>query len=515
MVAVTAIGEAKGSLPVAAALALALAHPTRGAVVCEVGEGLRRRQTLVASGAARGLEAELRPGLAAVARGALCWLALNEQEADWRPALERCLASSADLVVVHSRPKEWRELFEWQNPAAAALRADPDRQRALAALAAFDMRRRGLPLAVVPRAPNLVSGRRALAGLDPGGDLSARTARIARRLGPALASQRGQALPLVLGIAMAAILVAVLVTVLGLAATAGTRLQRAADLAAVSAARSLRDDHDRLFQPARAESGSPNPAHLSDAEYRARAVAAARDAVSRNGFDGARIDVSFPQRGFAPTRVKVMLKARPQVGSEASGDEVSVAASAEAYPVGDAASGAPSIASGGGYSGPLVYRQGEGMRPDVAAALDRMATAALGAGHTLVVNSGFRSDKEQAALFAANPNPRWVAPPGTSLHRCATELDLGPASAYAWLAAHAPRFGFVKRYAWEAWHFGFDGGPPPCSREGDTARPLTGGGGGRHSADGGAWPGSGSAPIPRRYRRRTTRPCCAALPGTR
>ena len=34
------------------------------------------------------------------------------------------------------------------------------------------------------------------------------------------------------------------------------------------------------------------------------------------------------------------------------------------------------MASGGGYSGPLEYRQGEGMRPDVAAAFDRMAAAA-------------------------------------------------------------------------------------------------------------------------------------------
>ena len=29
-------------------------------------------------------------------------------------------------------------------------------------------------------------------------------------------------------------------------------------------------------------------------------------------------------------------------------------------------------------------------------------------------------------LFAAHPDPKWVAPPGESLHRYATELDLGP-----------------------------------------------------------------------------------------
>jgi LAS superfamily LD-carboxypeptidase LdcB len=74
------------------------------------------------------------------------------------------------------------------------------------------------------------------------------------------------------------------------------------------------------------------------------------------------------------------------------------------------------------------------------------------AGLFLSVTSGFRSDAEQAALFAADPDPKWVAPPGESLHRYATELDLGPQAAYAWLAANAPRFGFVMRYSWEPWH---------------------------------------------------------------
>jgi Transglycosylase SLT domain/D-alanyl-D-alanine carboxypeptidase len=126
------------------------------------------------------------------------------------------------------------------------------------------------------------------------------------------------------------------------------------------------------------------------------------------------------------------------------------------------------VASGGGYAGPLVYRNGEGMRPDVAAAYDRMAAAARRAGHSLVVSSGFRSDAEQAELFARHPDPHWVAPPGHSLHRCATELDLGPSSAYGWLAANASRFGFIRRYSWEAWHFGFNGPPPPCSEAGNA-----------------------------------------------
>jgi LAS superfamily LD-carboxypeptidase LdcB len=124
-----------------------------------------------------------------------------------------------------------------------------------------------------------------------------------------------------------------------------------------------------------------------------------------------------------------------------------VRATAELLP--DAGAGLPGHASGGGYSGPLAYRQGEPMRPDVALAFDRLAAAAREeAGRFVGVTSGFRSDAEQARLFGAHPDPKWVAPPGESLHRYATELDLGPPVAYAWLAANAARFGFIQRYAW-------------------------------------------------------------------
>src|SRR5919205_2340592 len=95
------------------------------------------------------------------------------------------------------------------------------------------------------------------------------------------------------------------------------------------------------------------------------------------------------------------------------------------------------------------------MRPDVALAFDRMERAARQDGVSLLIASAYRSDAEQAVLFRAHPDPKWVAPPGTSLHRYATELDLGPPAAYAWLAANARRFHFVKRYAWEPWHFGY------------------------------------------------------------
>jgi Transglycosylase SLT domain/D-alanyl-D-alanine carboxypeptidase len=117
--------------------------------------------------------------------------------------------------------------------------------------------------------------------------------------------------------------------------------------------------------------------------------------------------------------------------------------------------GATAVPSGGGYDGPFAYRQGKPMRPDVALAFDRLDAAARSDGIDLVIDSAYRSDAEQAALWAQHPDPKWVAPPGTSLHRFATELDLGPKTAYAWLAANAPRFHFVQRYAWEPWHWGY------------------------------------------------------------
>jgi soluble lytic murein transglycosylase-like protein len=104
------------------------------------------------------------------------------------------------------------------------------------------------------------------------------------------------------------------------------------------------------------------------------------------------------------------------------------------------------------------------MRPDVATAFDRLAAAAsTEASLSLVIVSAYRSDAEQARLFAAHPDPRWVAPAGQSLHRYGTELDLAPRAAHGWLARNAARFGFVRRYGWEPWHFGYARSPGSAS----------------------------------------------------
>jgi len=301
--------------------------------------------------------------------------------------------------------------------------------------------------------------------------------------------EQGQALVLALGASLALIVAALALVAIAGAVTGKGRAQRAADLAAISAARSMRDDLPRLLAPPVLANGAPNPAHIDKASYLMRARAAAIDVAAGNEVTRARLRVSFPDlASFAPVRVRAAVRGsvdRHRVEASA----VAEAAAPSAAPAGGSS---PSIASGGGYSGPLVYRTGKPMRPDVGAAFDRMAAAASAAGLSLVVNSGFRSDAEQAALFAAHPDPTWVAPPGRSLHRCATELDLGPETAYGWLAANASRFGFVQRYSWEAWHFGFEAGPEPCSDAGNSV----GAGGGDGALAGTALPSF----VPDRFR---------------
>jgi Transglycosylase SLT domain/D-alanyl-D-alanine carboxypeptidase len=496
--------ERRPSLGLAAVVAVEAATVTRAAtLLVEVGDGAQRRSaTMLAAPAARRLEEALRPqGYRASARGHLCHLALPDPGEDFAGLTEAIETSVAELAVVHLPAHLWVPALERTH------RQLPDRadarpriiggcllislpgERSLAALSVEELGRRGLPARVVAKPPSTLASRRALAGVRPGGRASEVARRVARRLlrldlsrrgRDGARGQQGQALPALLGAGLILILAALALAAIGGAATGKARVQRAADLAALSAARSMRDDVSRLLAPATLPDGRPNPRHLSRTEYLWRARLAALDAARRNRVDPGRVRVSFPDRSSnPPLQARATVVAQIDPGRVPGGGRlgprppIRVAASAVAEASVPTASwtGMPAVAEGGGYSGPLVYRDGEGMRPDVAAAYDRMAAASRRAGIDLLVVSGFRSDAEQAELFARHPDPRWVAPPGRSLHRCATELDLGPSSAYGWLASNARRFGFLQRYSWEAWHYGYVAGPPPCSAEGNAVGP--------------------------------------------
>lgn len=268
-----------------------------------------------------------------------------------------------------------------------------------------------------------------------------------------LRRERGQALLLLVALLCAALVAALVLG--GIARGLGTegRDQQAADLAALAGARTMRASYERLFEPAFV-GRAPNPQHLERGAYLASARARALAVARLNG--ARRVDVAFPDGAtFAPTRIRVTVADPAVVALGGRRRSAAVRAVAEAQLGPGAVTGLAATGGAGEYRGPLAYRQGKPMRPDVALAFDRLAAAASRDGVALVVVSAFRSDAEQARLFAAHPDPRWVAPPGRSLHRLGTELDLGPASAYGWLAANAPRFHFVQRYSWEPWHWGY------------------------------------------------------------
>jgi transglycosylase-like protein with SLT domain/D-alanyl-D-alanine carboxypeptidase-like protein/putative Flp pilus-assembly TadE/G-like protein len=258
--------------------------------------------------------------------------------------------------------------------------------------------------------------------------------------------ERGQASVLLVGALLAILVGGLVLAALARGVDERAAQQRAADLAALAGARAMRSLYDRLFEPATV-GGQPNPRHLTVAAYRQAGEAAARETAHRNGMHDVAVD--FPDRdSFAPVRIAVTVRDPIEV----DGHQVSSAARAEA----ELAPPATVSALGEGeYRGPLAMRQGKPMRPDVARAFDRMERAARADGVALIVVSAFRSNAEQAALFARHPDPKWVAPPGKSLHRLGTELDLGPPAAYGWLARNATRFGFTQRYSWEPWHFGY------------------------------------------------------------
>ncbi len=255
-----------------------------------------------------------------------------------------------------------------------------------------------------------------------------------RRLG---AHESGQAALPTLALAVLVLFGAFGVFALGRAHLAAARAQRVADLAAISAARAL------VASLTRDLASTPDP---QAAMALARAAAEPSAAAA-----GAQIVAARIPDGPLPTSVEIDVAVPGPFGTAAH-----ARARAGLLVTVSAATGHTGWASGGGYSGPLVYRDGKPACPSVIAAFDLMDTAARGDGIDLAVVSGFRSDAEQAVLFADHPDPKWVAPPGHSRHREATELDLGMGGgAQQWLHDNATRFGFLQRYSWEEWHFGY------------------------------------------------------------
>jgi len=437
----------------------------RVGVVLEIGRERPRPASLFAPEIAKQAESTLAaafPGMVAKARGNVIFVAAEdspELARDVRRLREQAAELPLAVVSSASRYREllelgWDEVIVCSDDAEQPSDASPGERDALTEL-------------IIEEAAEFAD-RVELAGPGPG---RGRGSRLFGRL----ASNRGQATPLVLGGVFALVIGAVAVVAISGAVTGKARAQRAVDLSALSAARSMKNDLPRLLAPPLLPDGTPNPAHMSKPVYLSRARLAAIEFAVANGASPLAVSVRFPDAAsYAPVRARVSIATSVRPGDGGGGHRAPPNWAEARISVPISMGSVPEVASGGGYSGPLAERQGKGMRPDVAAAFDAMAAAAAAAGVTLTINSAFRSDAEQAALFAANPDPTWVAPPGQSLHRCATELDLGASDGYGWLAANAGRFGFVQRYSWESWHFGYVAGPAPCSSEGNSTGPSGG-----------------------------------------
>jgi len=542
---VTGVPGAGGLAGLAAAKACGrIAEGSPAACVIEF-DRRSRPPTVIAGAAAKELESRLRSpempdGITVSARGRVTFVAIESapESGDHPEAATRARLLLTVLAVlpgdvpafVVSPPARFRDILElsairWdevlivRDPAGDGEETEPD---PLIELAAGEAGRHADRVGTDAGPPGWFRTRRALAGrfttrnpeppglpgrdleeTDQGcsgnpGRLSGLRRRWLRLFGGNPSGQSGQATPLVLGAVFALVLGAVAIVMLGGAITGKARAQRTVDLAALSAVRSMKKDLPRLMAPATLPNGAPNPYHMPKAVYLARARLAAVGNATANGASPLAVTVRFPDgASWAPVRARVTVGTVVE-GGDGGGPHRSTPVWAEARLSAPLSMGTvPQIAGGGGYAGPLAERQGRGLRPDVAVAFDAMSAAASRAGVTLAINSAFRSDAEQARLFAANPDPRMVARPGTSLHRCGTELDLGPSGAYSWLAANADRFGFVQRYSWEPWHYGFTAGPAPCSQAGNRAgRSLAGRG-----DPGLAVPATLPAFVPARYRR--------------
>ena len=218
------------------------------------------------------------------------------------------------------------------------------------------------------------------------------------------------------------------------------------------------------------------PRTSSKAEYldRARAAAPRRGRAQRHR-RAARRTSSFPDGGsFAPLRVDGR-GARPRSRSSAPATSRGPRPTVERRPRSHrrraprAPRRQPAMASGGGYGGPLAYRQGErdatrrrgGVRPDgrrrcsrrrlargqLRLPLRRRAARALGAEPR---PADGRSAGNVAAPLRDRARPRPARAPTAGWRR----------TRGASASCSATR--------WEPWHYGFDAGPEPCSAEGEN-----------------------------------------------
>ena len=270
---------------------------------------------------------------------------------------------------------------------------------------------------------------------------------------------------------LAAVLAGVLV-LFGFGQALGARghAQRAADLAAVSAAQVMRRNFARALRagrssraacPTRATCRAPPTSRWPG---RPRCVAPGATACRRGA-----VEVAFHESGFAPTRVTVAVRdqrrreaARPTAAIARRGARPRHGRDRRRRRRPRACPGRPAAAATPGRSPTGRASRCAPTSPPPSIAWRRRR--AREAGLSLLVTSRLPL-RRRAGRACSPPTPTrsgWrrraractaTAPSSTS----------GRPAAYGWLAANARRFGFIQRYSWEAWHFGYTLNPGSAS----------------------------------------------------
>ena len=193
----------------------------------------------------------------------------------------------------------------------------------------------------------------------------------------------------------------------------------------------MRDDFARLFAPPLDAHGRPNSCHIEEgAISRARESRRGRSPRTRNdtGVRAGHVRLSHaasfrphpcPRRGERPL---VTVHDRRLVSARLM--------DVEGRPRGGRTSGAGALAGSGRRRGRLhrTVRLPAG-KADAARRRARVRPHGGGGAHRrrpLIITSALPLRRRAGATLRAPPRPKWVAPPGQSLHRYGTELDLGP-----------------------------------------------------------------------------------------
>jgi hypothetical protein len=173
VVLVTHVGAATGSRAAAAALACAASGPDRSALLIDLSDGSRPRPSLLATAAAQALEERMTAhvvGAGVASRGQLCQLSLPADPLGIEQVGAATAACPEAFGVVHVAPAHLQTVIASSThpPSGVLLRADLERDRALAALAAGRLMQSGLRVAILKSPLGWIASRCALAGLPLG-----------------------------------------------------------------------------------------------------------------------------------------------------------------------------------------------------------------------------------------------------------------------------------------------------------------------------------------------------------